>query len=187
VEKILLGNSSGSGQPDHEADLSPGGPVAESGGQAADIGGHAVASSQPSLSPRSSLSSVSPPVSPYEPAAARPALSAYESPIRPPSYELLAAGRPGGGQQMSAETAIRPPTYEQAFHSSQERQRKLQVERRFDSDADPTFHFTNKKDKAAKASEKHKNLESVRNMNECLNNHEQLRFFIYKSEFFSFF
>ncbi len=187
MEKILLGNSgSGSGQPDHEADLSPGGPPAESCGPAADIGGHAVASSQPSLSPRSSLSSVSPPVSPYEPAAARPTLSAYESPIRPPSYELLAAGRPGG--QLSAETAIRPPTYEQAFHSSQERQRKLQVERRFDSDADPTFHFTNKKEKAAKASEKkHKNLESVRNMNECLNNLEQLRLFIYKSELFSFF
>ncbi len=138
-----MGNS-GSGQPDHEADLSPGGPAAESGGPVADIGGHAVASSQPSLSPRSSLSSVSPPVSPYEPAAARPTLSAYESPIRPPSYELLAAGRPLG-QQMSTETAIRPPTYEQAFHSSQERQRKLQVERRFDSDADSTFHFDSKK------------------------------------------
>ncbi len=164
MEKILLGNSSGSGQPDHEADLSPGGPVAESGGPAADIGGHAVASSQPSLSPRSSLSSVSPPVSPYEPAAARPALSSYESPIRPPSYELLAAGRPGGGQQLPAETAIRPPTYEQAFHSSQERQRKLQVESRFDSDADPTLLSTfdiTKKRKSLK-SRKTQNFKCVR-------------------------
>jgi hypothetical protein len=171
VEKILLGNSGSGGQPDHEADLSPGvpaadngGPAADNGGPAADIGGHAVAS-QPSLSPRSSLSSVSPPVSPYEPAAARPTLSAYESPIRPPSYELLAAGRPGGGQQLSAETAIRPPTYEQAFHSSQERQRKLQVERRFDSDADLIFLFLyNKNEHAGKASdsEKHKNVEGVR-------------------------
>ena len=81
-------------------------------------------SSQPSLSPRSSLSSVSPPVSPYEPAAAngRPPVN-YESAIRPPTYELAATRT----QQVMVEPAIRPPTYEQAFQSSQERQRKLQV------------------------------------------------------------